>query len=320
MATKRGKSSHKAEVMKAKERKFKLLLLHHDTNLKGRALMRRFNTKYFPHSVNELYVKRNVTADRYASWLKGEGLTRKPGSGRRKSITDEMKPQVQKWIEDDDICLKEIPELIEKKYGVKVTERTISNTFKKQKGYGEGYFSHVTPLGTPLKDSDEGIRMTYATYGPINNWSFGDFELAAAGICLPKSWKERRLKLSFWDHKPFYLGKFHRHNARQCRFKGSKKPLKPGHKEKYAPKFMVFGLCGWQFSTCYFHCRRRRNKRKSRNADGDLILKYCFEHISVNQAELNATALTFIPILKSNGISVLIGDCDVKLHNKKLAC
>ena len=34
---------------------------------------------------------------------------------------------------------------------------------------------------------------------------------------------------------------------------------------------------------------------------------------------MNAAALTFIPTLKENGIKILIGDCDIKLHNKKLA-
>ena len=50
-----------------------------------------------------------------------------------------------------------------------------------------------------------------------------------------------------------------------------------------------------------------------------MVYKYCFEHISVNQAEPNAAAEHFIPILKANGIKILVGDCDTKLHNAKLA-
>ena len=49
-----------------------------------------------------------------------------------------------------------------------------------------------------------------------------------------------------------------------------------------------------------------------------MILKYTFQHVSVNQPELNAAAETFIPILKEQGVKILIGDCDPKLHNKKL--
>ena len=44
-----------------------------------------------------------------------------------------------------------------------------------------------------------------------------------------------------------------------------------------------------------------------------------FDHEKVNQQTLNAAAETFVPILKEHGIKVLIGDCDVKLHNKGLA-
>ena len=82
---------------------------------------------------------------------------------------------------------------------------------------------------------------------------------------------------------------------------------------------MVFGLLGYTFSAAYFHCNRRRNQRRSRNDQDELVYKYTFEHISVNQAELNAAAEEFIPILKKNGIRILIGDCDTKLHNAKLA-
>ena len=41
--------------------------------------------------------------------------------------------------------------------------------------------------------------------------------------------------------------------------------------------------------------------------------------MKVNQAELIQAAMTFIPILKKNQIKILVGDCDSKLHNEKLA-
>ena len=90
-------------------------------------------------------------------------------------------------------------------------------------------------------------------------------------------------------------------------------------KRKFAPKFMVFGLLGWSFSAAYFHCHRRRNQRRSRDEHDNLVFKYTFEHMKVNQAELIQAAMTFILILKKNQIKILVGDCDSKLHNEKLA-
>ena len=101
--TKKKNGTKAVELMSSKERKFKLFLLHHETKLTGTALMRRFNHKYSPNKVSYYMVHTNITSAKYAQWLKGEGSTRKTGSGRRKSITEDMKPQVRKWIEDDPI-------------------------------------------------------------------------------------------------------------------------------------------------------------------------------------------------------------------------
>jgi len=311
------------KILSNKQKKFRLLLLNHDTGLTGTALMRKFNDLHAPNKVNNMFVHRNVTAETIANWEYGDFGQRKQGSGRKKKITEEMEDDIEEWIEDDEIKLKDIPALVKKKFNVQVTAETISNRFKRQKGNPNGYISHVTPLSTPLSKDDEAARLEYALHGPVLNHTFEDFEDICDVLNLPKSWKERRRYLAFWDHKPFYLGKFHRHNARQCRFRGKdgdeEKPLAPGRKEKFSPKFMVFGLLGWSFKESYFHCHRRKNKRRSRDENNNLVYKYTFEHISVNQEELTAAAMTFIPTLKKHGIKVLIGDCDSKLHNTNLA-
>ena len=313
----------KSQKFDKQEKLHRLMLMHDKTGLKGVLLRRKFNYTHAPNEVSLSYVNRNVTADKHAQWLKGRGIPRTPGSGRKKAITPAMTPKVREWIEDDSILKKKIPGLIKRHFGVTVTPETISNNFKKSPGNPEGYVPHVTPLSTPLSADDELVRLEYAKNGPILKFSFYNYEDIGNFINLPKAWRERRLFIAWWDHKPFYLGAFHRHNSRQCRFKHSdkskRKSLTPGRKEKYQPKFMVFGLLGWQFSASYFHCHRRRNQRRSRNDDDELVYKYTFEHISVNQAELIAAAKAFIPVLKENGIKVLIGDCDTKLHNKKLA-
>ena len=318
------------KLLSNKAKKHQLFRINDKTGKTGTALMRAFNTKWTPNKVNISFVKRNITPESIEAWQMGEvqdAWGRKEGSGGKKKISKDMEPAIEDMIEDDDVMMKEVPGLVEEIFGVKMTQETITNHFKKKRGNATGYTSHVTPLATPLTEVDEAVRLAYALYGPINSWSFEEYDDVANKILLPRSWKERRRLLAWWDHKPFYLGKFHRHNCRQCRFnkknddksKKEKKPLVPGRKEKFSPKFMVFGLLGYAFSTCYFHCHRRRNMRRSRNEKDDLVYKYTFEHISVNQAELNSAALQFIPTLKANGIRVLIGDCDTKLHNKKLA-
>ena len=320
------KDTPKRKVLSTKAKKQQLFVINNETGKTGSALLRAFNTKWAPNKVTKDFVYRTLTPKNVEAWQLaefGKCFGRKKGSWRKKKITEDMEEDIRDWIEDDDVKMKEIPDLIQNKFGVKISEDTVTRRFKKKPGNPKGYTSHVTPLSTPLTEDDQKIRLAFALHGPINNWSFNQFEDLADAIMLPKSWRERRRLLAWWDHKPFYLGKFHRHNCRQNRFpkdkKKKKKPLNPARKEKFAPKFMVFGLLGYNFSESYFHCNRKRNARRSRNENDELVHKYKFEHISVNQEELNAAAEEFIPILKKHGIRVLIGDCDAKLHNVKLA-
>ena len=314
----------KVKFMKTKEKLMNMYLLFRETKLEGKALVAKFNAKYGKRVINREFVKRHLTQEKYDAWRATGEIKRKVGSGRPSIVeSDEMDDQLKAWIADDSILMKDIPALFERKYKKSIDVRTLRNHYKRGKENPDGYHSHVTPLQTPLSAHDEKIRLAYALHGPINNWTFEAIEDICNILKLPKSWKERKKLIAFWDHKPFYLGKFHRHNARQNRFKPKegevKKPLKPGRQEKFSPKFMVFGLLGYSFSEDYFHCKRVKNQRRSRNAEDELIHKYSFKHPSVDQQEINAAADTFIPILKQHGIKLLIGDCDSKLHNKKLA-
>ena len=42
--------------------------------------------------------------------------------------------------------MKEVPGLIARKFGIQITEQTVTNDFKKKSGNPTGYISHVVPL------------------------------------------------------------------------------------------------------------------------------------------------------------------------------
>ena len=98
--------------------------------------------------------------------------------------------------------------------------------------------------------------------------------------------------------------------------KNSKKPLKKGRREKFQPKFMVFGLMTYQGCLAYFHRQKKTNKRRSKNEDGIIVKKYHFEHEIVGQTKVNEGAAIFVEQLKKLNINLLIGNCDAKLHAK----
>lgn len=238
----------KCEKFSKDQKRFRLMLLHHDTGLIAKKLEEKFNYLYSPNTVSLSYVRRNITADLYQQWLDHDNWgKRKSGTGNKNKITMDMESMIEDWIEDDDILMKDIPDKIKAEFGVTLTERTVTNHFKKKPGNANGYTSHVTPLATPLSEDDMEARRFYAEHGPINNWTFEEFDDICEYISLPKSWKERKKLIAFWDHKPFYLGKFHRHNARQCRFnrtpqkakkiteKKETKALDSGKKRKICP-------------------------------------------------------------------------------------
>ena len=114
----------------------------------------------------------------------------------------------------------------------------------------------MTRLETPLNEHDEKIKFADAMHGRVDKWSFEQIEDLCDILKLPKTWKERKRHLAWWHHKPFCLGKFHRHNARKYRFKledgNKKKLLKLKREEKFVFKIMVFELQLYYFTDCYF--------------------------------------------------------------------
>lgn len=313
------KKTPKKEGLTMNQKKQRCMLIKYEQELAGISsqieLIRTFETRWGVRLVQS-WVSRNITKEAYAQWKDDGTFKRKKGPGPKFLITKEMEPQIKKWIEDDSLKMKDVIKKIKTVFNVEIKdEKTIRKRFKRSRTTPDGYTAHVTPMKTPLSKKDEKIRLAYAMYGPINNWTFED---VCNGLNLPKTWRERKLKIAFWDHKPFYLGKFHRFNHRQYRFKNSKKDLEPRRKEKFAPMFMVFGCMCWHGCLEYFHSNLQKNVRRSRNADGELVYKYQFKHQSVDQKEVNKGALVFVEQLKAWGIKLLIGDCDAKLHNRGL--
>ena len=312
----RGKSKSTTEkstsAQKAKAKLHKLYLLR-ERGATGISELRRKMRSEYNIVVSEKYVRCHNTQEKFDEWMKGNGIKLHKKCGRRSSITPEVEQVIERVIEDDDVKLSDIPKVVERRTKAKVSTRTVRRHYKRSAKNPNGYHAHYTPLETPLSSEDEQKRLNYAENGPIQD---GNSTIRALGLA--KDWKTRRRQIAYWDHKPFYLGKFHRHNCRQRRKKNSKKPLKKGRKEKFSPKFMVFGLMTYSGCYNYFHCVKRRNKRRSRTSSGSLKRKYTFVHESVNQYEVNKGAKTFIPHLKELGIKVVIGDCDNKLHSKSL--
>ena len=106
--------------------------------------------------------------------------------------------------------------------------------------------------------------------------------------------------------------------ARQRRNEHPKKPLRKGRKEKFSHKFMVYGVITDASCLNYFHCVRKRNKRRSRIKNDDLKRKYTFHEENVDQYEVNEGAKSFIHNVKTRGLKLILGDCDAKLQAKSL--
>ena len=81
---------------------------------------------------------------------------------------------------------------------------------------------------------------------------------------------------------------------------------------------MVYGVMTDASCLNYFHCVRKRNKRRSRIKKGDLKRKYTFHDERVDQYEVNEGAKSFIHNVKTRGLKLIVGDCDAKLQAKIL--
>ena len=69
----------------------------------------------------------------------------------------------------------------------------------------------------------------------------------------------------------------------------------------------------------HYYARLVRNKRRSRNSDGVLVLKNHFEHPKINAAMVKQVFdEKVVPWCKSNGLKLLIMDNESKFHTKML--
>ena len=67
----------------------------------------------------------------------------------------------------------------------------------------------------------------------------------------------------------------------------------------------------------HFHSKLVKNKRRSRNAKGELIYKRHFEHENIDcPIMLQVFKDKILPWCKNNGLELLIMDNDPKLHCK----
>ena len=94
------------------------------------------------------------------------------------------------------------------------------------------------PKQTPLRDSDFEKRLAFAENGPIlNEGTFGV-------VTLPDDWEERKKKLGFLDHKPWWLDSSSAKNRFYYSFGDEDEPPEVLDVDKNTPHFMNFcGIC-----------------------------------------------------------------------------
>ena len=69
----------------------------------------------------------------------------------------------------------------------------------------------------------------------------------------------------------------------------------------------------------HFHSKQVKNKRRSRNKDGELVHKRHFEHETIDEkVMLTVFENKILPWCHENGLKLLIMDNDPKLHSKSL--
>ena len=73
------------------------------------------------------------------------------------------------------------------------------------------------------------------------------------------------------------------------------------------------------FEFNHFYAKLVKNKRRSRNRKGELVLKTHFEHPSIDALMVKKTFETkVVPWCKKNGVKLVILDNDSKFHSKML--
>ena len=168
------------------------------------------------------------------------------------------------------------------------------------------------PKRTPLKETDLPVRVKYAQHGPIlNGGQFGC-------VVLSHDWDVRKKEIGFGDHKPWWIDSSSANNRYYYSF-DDQDPPEFLNVDKHSPHFMNFCAISWHGRCMYYHSKKVKNKRRSRNSQGDLVEKYHFEHEKVDSEDVvRGFESTVIPWLKKTGIKLFIMDNDTKLHSKKL--
>ena len=78
------------------------------------------------------------------------------------------------------------------------------------------------------------------------------------------------------------------------------------------------GIC-YKSRFMHFHSTLVKNKRRSRNKDGELVYKSHFEHESIDgPVMLDVFKTKVLPWCEENDLDVLIMDNDPKLHSKAI--
>lgn len=174
------------------------------------------------------------------------------------------------------------------------------------------YQAKKVPKQTPLKDLDMEKRVNYAINGPINKG--GKYGC----ITLSDDWEIRRIELGWLDDKPWWKDSSSVKNRFYYDFDGHDPPEVLGV-DKHSPHFMnLCGIC-WNGRYMHWYSTEVKNKRRSRNKNGDLVTKHHYEHHII---DAKLVVKTFeeevLPWAQAMGIKMLICDNDSKFHTKML--
>ena len=159
--------------------------------------------------------------------------------------------------------------------------------------------------------------------------------MGAFGVAeLSPIWDIRKTELGFLDHKPWWLDSSSAKNRFYYCFGDEDEPREVLDVDKHSPHFMNF--CGISYKSrvfshpsldklmplneiMHFHSKQVKNKRRSRNKDGELVLKRHFVHESIDgPVMLKVFKNKILPWCKKDGLKLLIMDNDPKLHSKSL--
>ena len=186
------------------------------------------------------------------------------------------------------------------------------------------YVAKRIPKQTPQREDDPEIRTAYAEEGPILNG--GQFGI----VTLSEDWEERKKEICWGDDKPWWRDSSSAKNRYYCDFGDGSGPPEILPIDKHTPHFMNFHLLGWHSKVLFFqqkfsvelvhwYSRKVRNKNRTKNAAGDRVRKYHFEHPKIDGKLVVKTFKEFVfPHCHIHGYKLIILDNDSKFHSKAL--